>query len=48
MNELTTQFSKNQLVQSHTPLQDYVSEYKDKPVLICGGEGDAARAIGHS
>ncbi|KAI9637331.1 HAD-like domain-containing protein [Dioszegia hungarica] len=42
------QFSKNQLVQSHTPLQDYVSEYRDKPVLVCGGEGDAARSVAHS
>lgn len=39
---------ENQLVQSHTPLRDYVSSYADKPVLVVGGVGDAGRKIAES
>ncbi|GFZ49435.1 hypothetical protein JCM24511_07555 [Saitozyma sp. JCM 24511] len=46
--DLGVPVSKNQLVQSHTPLQNYVERFRDKPVLVCGGTGDAARRIAHS
>jgi hypothetical protein len=45
---LTIQLTVNQLVQSHTPLRDYVAKYADRPVLVCGGKGDAARRIARS
>lgn len=45
---LTIQLTSNQLVQSHTPLRDYVAKYADRPVLVCGGKGDAARRIARS
>ncbi|ORY35621.1 HAD-like domain-containing protein [Naematelia encephala] len=40
--------STDQLVQSHTPLRDYVHDYAEKPVLIIGGGGDAGRRIAES
>lgn len=43
-----TQVGPDQLVQSHTPLRDYVGDYADKPVLIVGGVGDAARRVAES
>lgn len=42
------QVGPNQLVQSHTPLQDYVQDYADKPVLVIGGVGDAGRRVAES
>jgi hypothetical protein len=38
----------DQLVQSHTPLKDYVGDLADKPVLILGGVGEAGRRIAKS
>ena len=40
--------SPNQLVQSHSPLQDYVRDYADKPVLVVGGVGNAGRKVAES
>lgn len=31
-------------VQSHTPFAD-MDQYKDKTVLVCGGEGDKCRVV---
>ena len=45
---LTRQLTPNQLVQSHTPLRDYVAKFADRPVLVCGGKGDSARRIAQS
>jgi ribonucleotide monophosphatase NagD (HAD superfamily) len=42
------QISPNQLVQSHTPLRDYVGEYRDEPVLVVGGFGESGRKIAES
>ena len=47
-DKLTLQLTENQLVQSHTPLRDYVARYADRPVLVCGGRGDAGRRIARS
>jgi ribonucleotide monophosphatase NagD (HAD superfamily) len=38
----------DQLVQSHTPLMDYVGDLAEKPVLILGGIGEAGRRIAKS
>ena len=38
----------DQLVQSHTPLRDYVGDLAEKPVLILGGVGEAGRRIAKS
>jgi ribonucleotide monophosphatase NagD (HAD superfamily) len=38
----------DQLVQSHTPLRDYVGDLAEKPVLILGGIGEAGRRIAKS
>ncbi|EIW67341.1 hypothetical protein TREMEDRAFT_33906, partial [Tremella mesenterica DSM 1558] len=46
--ELEVPLGPNQLVQSHTPLRDYVMDYADKPVLVVGGQGDAGRRIAES
>ncbi|ORX38584.1 HAD-like domain-containing protein [Kockovaella imperatae] len=40
--------AENQLVQSHTSLRDYVGKYRDEPVLVIGGVGDAGRRIAES
>lgn len=45
---IPSQLSATQLVQSHTPLQNFVEEYRHKPVLICGGYGDSGRRIAES
>jgi hypothetical protein len=42
------QIGPDQLVQSHTPLKDYVGDLADKPVLILGGVGEAGRRIAES
>lgn len=36
------------MVQSHTPLKDYVGDLAEKPVLILGGVGEAGRRIAKS
>ena len=33
------------LVQSHTPLKQFVGTYGDKHVLIVGGDGDKCRQV---
>lgn len=42
------ELGENQLVQSHTPLQAVVGQYKDRPVLCIGGPRDNARRVGES
>lgn len=42
------QISPDQLVQSHTPLRNMVDEYRSKPVLVIGGDGENGRAIAES
>ena len=42
------QLGEHQLVQSHTPLRDFIKDWKDRPVLVIGGLGDAARKIAES
>ncbi|RSH78616.1 uncharacterized protein EHS24_002345 [Apiotrichum porosum] len=46
--DLGIELGENQLVQSHTPFQAAMREYIDKPVLVIGGDGDAARKVAES
>ncbi|WVR07444.1 TIGR01456 family HAD hydrolase [Kwoniella sp. DSM 27419] len=46
--ELGVQLSPDQLVQSHTPIKQYVQQYKDKPVLVVGGARDSCRRVAES
>lgn len=46
--DFDVELGENQLVQSHTPLQSVVGQYKDRPVLCIGGPGDNARRVGES
>jgi ribonucleotide monophosphatase NagD (HAD superfamily) len=39
------QIAPDQIIQSHTVLRQLGKEYFDKPVLILGGELDAARKV---
>jgi len=46
--DLGVELSPNQLVQSHTPMAPFMAAYADKPVLVIGGRGDAARKVAES
>ncbi|WWC90790.1 TIGR01456 family HAD hydrolase [Kwoniella dendrophila CBS 6074] len=46
--ELGVELTENQLVQSHTPIKEYVDKYKDKPVLVVGGKGENCRRVAES
>ncbi|WWC71613.1 TIGR01456 family HAD hydrolase [Kwoniella pini CBS 10737] len=46
--ELGVELTENQLVQSHTPIKEYVEKYKNKPVLIIGGKGESCRRVAES
>ena len=48
INESDRKIGPDQLVQSHTPLKDYVGDLAEKPVLILGGVGEAGRRIAKS
>ncbi|WWC93698.1 TIGR01456 family HAD hydrolase [Kwoniella sp. B9012] len=47
-SELGIQLTENQLVQSHTPIKEYVDKYRDKPVLVLGGKGESCRRVAES
>ncbi|WWD18993.1 TIGR01456 family HAD hydrolase [Kwoniella shandongensis] len=47
-SELGVQLGPDQLVQSHTPLRDYVKPYREKPVLVIGGAGESCRRVAES
>ncbi|KAK4688998.1 hypothetical protein P7C73_g1117, partial [Tremellales sp. Uapishka_1] len=47
-SELGVEIGENQLVQSHTPVQQHVHRYADKPVLVIGGTGEACRRVAES
>ncbi|KAK8854859.1 TIGR01456 family HAD hydrolase [Kwoniella newhampshirensis] len=47
-SELGVQLGPDQLVQSHTPLRDYVKKYQEKPVLVIGGAGESCRRVAES
>ncbi|WWC63245.1 TIGR01456 family HAD hydrolase [Kwoniella dejecticola CBS 10117] len=46
--ELGVELTENQLVQSHTPIKQYVDKYRDKPVLVIGGKGEDCRRVAES
>ncbi|WRT68322.1 TIGR01456 family HAD hydrolase [Kwoniella shivajii] len=46
--ELGVELTENQLVQSHTPIKDYVDKYRENPVLIVGGKGESCRRVAES
>lgn len=48
LNQADKEIGPDQLVQSHTPLKDYVGDLAEKPVLILGGIGEAGRRIAKS
>ncbi|WVQ68148.1 TIGR01456 family HAD hydrolase [Kwoniella botswanensis] len=47
-SELGIRLTENQLVQSHTPIKEYVDKYRDKPVLVLGGKGESCRRVAES
>jgi ribonucleotide monophosphatase NagD (HAD superfamily) len=42
--QLGIQLDTSMFIQSHTPFAD-LDEYKDKPVLVIGGDGDNCRRV---
>jgi ribonucleotide monophosphatase NagD (HAD superfamily) len=43
-SKLGVTIDTNMFVQSHTPFAD-MDQYKDKTVMVVGGEGDMCRAV---
>ncbi|PVU91348.1 hypothetical protein BB559_004175 [Furculomyces boomerangus] len=47
-NALETQITQDQVVLSHSPMRQLVSQYKNKSVLVVGGIGNRCAEIAHS
>ncbi|WVN90213.1 TIGR01456 family HAD hydrolase [Cryptococcus depauperatus CBS 7841] len=47
-SELGVRLTPNQLVQSHTPMREHAQRYKEKHVLVIGGEGENCREVAES